>query len=110
MLPIMSSVAELEFVIVAGEFERRRHFLIRQRPAAMQVVQVVRSILQKDSNRTLLRLAKECGINVAASNIGKAAHVAEHLPEMIWPFPRHRPGADGARTDTPNRPVVRGLG
>src|SRR5438105_1488621 len=40
VLAVVPAVAVLEFVIVMGVFQRRRHRLVRQRPVAEQVVQV----------------------------------------------------------------------
>ena len=62
----------------------------------MQVVEVVRAVLQEDADGLLLRLANERGVNVSTADVREAADVAEHLAEGVGPFPRHCPRADAA--------------
>src|SRR2546423_2645107 len=61
MFSIVTAIAKLEFVIVAGEFQRGGHFLVRQRPIAMEVIEVIRSILEKNADWFLFRSPNERG-------------------------------------------------
>ena len=46
----VAAVAEVELVVVAGELQRGGHLLVRQRPVAVEVVEVVRAVLQEDAD------------------------------------------------------------
>src|SRR5262245_59511568 len=46
----VKSESPLEFEIVAGERQRFGHLLVRQRPIAVRIVQIVLAILQKDAD------------------------------------------------------------
>ncbi len=94
VLPVVRSVSEDEAVIIASEGERAGHLLVRERPVAVQVVQVVRTVLQENSDRLALRLADPSGNDVPAANVHKAADLAQHLAEVVGSFPRHRKGAN----------------
>ena len=106
MIAVVAAVAELEPVVVAFELQRCGHFLIGERPTAVQVVEVIRSVLQEDSQRLLFLLANQRWIDVPAPNVREAADVAEHLAKLIGPLPRDRERADAARTDTADRALV----
>src|SRR5687767_11942310 len=75
------AVAEDELMIVAGELQRRGHFLVRERPVAVQIIEIIRAILQEDAERLrlLLRFANEPRVHVAAADIGEAPDEADHL-------------------------------
>ena len=105
----MRAVAVDELVIVTGEVERAGHLLVAQRPVAELVVEIAGAVLQEDADRFPRRLADLAGINVAAPNIGEAAHVAEHLAEQVRPLPGGREGADAARADAADGPAGRVL-
>src|SRR5439155_16515945 len=89
VLAVVAFGAELEFVVVTHELQRRRHLLVRQRPVPVQIVQVVRAVLQKHSDRLFLRLADQRRIVVSAADVGETADMAEDLAEFFWPFPCH---------------------
>ena len=101
--------AELEFVIVTHELQRRGHLLVRQRPVAVQVVEVFGAVLQENANRFLFRFPNQRRVDIAAANVGEAADVTEHFAKFIGPLPRYGPRADAAGTDPANRAAVRVL-
>jgi hypothetical protein len=103
----MGPFAENELVVVTGEFQRGRHLLVGQGPVAMFVVQVVGSPLKKDANRLRRRLANQGGIDMAATNVHKAADVAEHFAKGVGTLPGDRPGTNPAGTDPGNGPAIR---
>ena len=110
MLRAVATLAEHEPVIVAGEFQRGGHLLIRQWPVAKLPVQIVLSTLQEDPNRLPGCLADEGGVIVAATDIRKAAHKTQHFPERIGTLPGDRPRADRAGTAATDRPQIRVVG
>src|SRR2546426_11287216 len=110
MFAVVPFGAELEFVIVTHELQRRGHLLVRQRPVAVQVVEVFGAVLQKDANWFLLRFPNQRRIDIAAANVGEAADVTEHFAKFIGPLPGDGPRADAAGTDAANRAAVRVLG
>ena len=96
MAAIMASVAVDESVIVSGELESCRHLLVRERPASVEVIEVIRAFLQEDSNRLPLSFADQCRVDVAASDVRIAADVAQDFAEHVGAFP-----GDSERTDPP---------
>src|SRR5207248_3840303 len=98
--------AEVELVIVALELQRQGHLLVRQRPVAMFVVEVLRPRLQEDANRLLRRLANLAWVDVAAADIREAADMRQHLAEHLRPLPGHGERADAAAADPADRPAV----
>ena len=96
VLSAVAAGAEHELEIVAHERQRAGHLLVRQRPVAVEVVQVVRAVLQEDADRFALGLADPRGVDVAAADVGEAADLREHLAELVGPFPRDGEGADRA--------------
>src|SRR6266540_1950140 len=67
----VAAVPELEPVVVAAELEGGRHLLVRERPVAEAVVQVVRSVLEENAYGPVRRLADQRGVDVAAADVGK---------------------------------------
>jgi len=59
MFAVVPAVAELEFVIVAHEFQAGGHLLVRQWPVAVEVVEIICSVLKKNADGLLLRFADE---------------------------------------------------
>src|SRR5437764_5308249 len=105
MFSVVAAIAKFELVVVSGKFERRSHLLIRQRPTPMQVIQIIRAILQKYANRLFRRPPNERGIIVSTANVREAADMAQHSVERVRPLPRNGPGANSARTNAANRPA-----
>src|SRR5262245_49263312 len=50
MFAIVLAVAVLELVVVLGPFQGGSHLLVGQRPVAVEVVQVIGAVLQKDTD------------------------------------------------------------
>src|SRR5207253_3206677 len=103
VLAVMAAVAVDKLVIIVSELECRGHLLIGEWPAPVRVVQIARAILQEDADRLAWRFAYLPGIDVAAPDIGEAAHVTQHFAEEVWPLPRHGKGADAAGALAANR-------
>src|SRR4051812_45252012 len=51
-----------------------------------------------NTNRLLICLADECGIDVTSLDVREAAHVADYLTKGIGTIPGDRPGANSAGT------------
>lgn len=96
MFAIVAAGAADKFVVVAAELERGFHLQIAQPPIAMAIVQIIATILQEDADIALGRLADQRGIDMTATNISEAAHMAEHFVKIVGPLPRRRKGADAA--------------
>src|SRR5262249_1555420 len=105
VLAVVAAVAHHELVVVLHELQRRGHLLVRQRPVAVQVVEVVLAVLEEDADRLLLRLADHPRIDVAAADVRETADVAEDLAELVRPLPGRREGADAARTGSSDGPA-----
>ena len=91
-----------KLVIVPEKLECCRHLFIRQRPVSVQVVEVVLTFLQEDSNGFAFGFSNQRRIDMAAADICKTSHMAEHLAELVGPFPGNRPRTDPAGTDAAN--------
>src|SRR5436309_9199335 len=102
MFAVVAFSAEVELVIVAAELQRSRHFLVGQRPVAMQVVEVLLAILQEDADWFLFRLANQRRIDMPAPDISEAANVTEHFAKSLRMLPGDRPGTDASGTDATN--------
>src|SRR5262249_31001144 len=83
--------------------------LVRERPTAGGVIQIVLAILHKDPDWLFRRFADHRGIVMpafskrrTAGDIGKAAYPRENLAEFIRALPGNRPGADAAAADASN--------
>ncbi len=81
-----SSISHHEFVVVLHEFQRGGHFLIRQAPVAVQVVEVVRAFLQKDPQRLHFGLADDRRIDVPAADVGENCRYDSALCGTNRPF------------------------
>ena len=90
----MKPVAPFKLEIISGKGQRFGQRLIRQRPIAVGIVQIVRAVLKKDADRFLLRLADQKRIDVAAANVGKASNQADDFAELIGSVPGNREGGD----------------
>ena len=98
MLAVVGAFTEHELVIVTGELERGRHVLIRERPVAELIVEIIATILKEDAQGLLLRLANHGGIHIAATNVGEGTDVADHLAEGFGMLPGDGESADAAGT------------
>ena len=98
----MAAFTHDKAVTISLELERRRHFLIGQRPVAVEVVQVLGSFLQEDFQWFLLCLSNQKGVDMAAANIDIASDVTDDLAESIGSFPGGRESGDRAGTDAAN--------
>src|SRR5207249_2996918 len=86
--------------------ECSEHLLVREKPTAELVVDVVRTVLQEDADRLGRSAADQRRIQVATRNHrlaiarravadgGVAADATDDLAKRIWPFPRHRERAN----------------
>ena len=90
MATVVSAVSHFESIVVSGKLEGCRHLAIRQRPMPVQVIEVIDAILQEHANRLAFRLANQSWVNVAASNVGKAADVADDFAKRIGALPGPR--------------------
>src|SRR5687767_1654950 len=79
MFAVVGAIAIFELVIVTGKFQRSRHLLIGQGPVAMGVVQVIASVLEKDSQRFAFSLPNQGRVDMSAADVGETANVADHL-------------------------------
>jgi hypothetical protein len=77
--------AVFEAVVVAPEFQRGRHFLVRKWPVPELVVEVVRAVLQEDADRPDRSLPDERRVDVSAADVREAADVADDLAELASP-------------------------
>ena len=75
LFAVVGAVAEFKSMIVSGKPQRRFHLLVGQRPIAMEVVQVVRAVLEKDAQRFALALPDQGRVDMTAAYIGEAANV-----------------------------------
>ena len=75
------------------------HHLIRQHPVAVCVVEVMPTLLEEDAQRFRRGLAQQEGIVIAAADVRKAAHMAEHLAEQVRPLPGRSEGTNAAAAD-----------
>src|SRR4051812_9872595 len=96
MAAVVGAVAVFEAAVVAGELQGGSHFLIRERPVAELIVQIVRAVLQEDAERFVLGLANLFRINVSATDVGKATDVAEDFAKRVGPFPGDGESANAA--------------
>src|SRR5437868_4819303 len=64
VLAVVPAVAVLETVIVLGKFQGGSHLLVRQRPIAVRVIQIARSILHEDADWLRLGLADQGRVDV----------------------------------------------
>src|SRR3954470_9981559 len=86
VLAVVAPVAGDELVVVLGKLQRRRHLLVGEEPVAERIVQIVRPVLQKYSDRLgRLSLADQRRVVMAAADVGEAADVAEHLAKCVGP-------------------------
>src|SRR4051794_17368863 len=84
------------FVVVFCELQGGLHLLIREKPVAMHVVQVIRTILEENANRLGRGFTNQRWINIAAAaagdvrtkgDAGEAADVADDFAKLIRPLP-----------------------
>ena len=100
MFAVVPSLAEDEAEVVFAELQRCGHLVVGQGPVAVEVVEVVGSILQEHPDVLALGLTDDAGVDMPAADIGEAADMADHLVEIVGSFPGRREGADPAGTDT----------
>ena len=93
----------IEAGVIAHVFDRRCHLLIGPWPASECIVNVATGIRHIDTDRLWFRLAKQRGIDVAASEIGKAADARIHALEKVGSFPRRRKRTDSSGAGTADR-------
>src|SRR5688572_9998300 len=111
----VEAIAVLEFVIVAPERQRFRHFLIGQGPVSVLVVQIVRAILKKYTDRLHgFGLANERRIIVppfaqswAAGDVGEAAYPRKHFAEFVGALPGCSKCANAAAASARNGAACR---
>ncbi len=103
MISVVSPFAIDELDIVFPKDESGVHLLVPERPIAVEVIEVVASVLEKYAKRLFLApLAYEGWVVVASSYIGKAADVTQDFSELIRAFPGDGKGADASAADTAN--------
>src|SRR5437867_8842266 len=105
-----------------GIVECGEHLLIRQKPTAELVVDVVRTVLQKDANRFGWSTTDERGIQIAARShrlaVARraiadrcvAADATDHVAKPSRPFPRDGDGAIRPAARAANRSGFRVFG
>ena len=103
----VGAVAHDEVVVVVHELQCCGHLLIGERPIAVLVVEVTRSVLQEHAQRLVVRLANYRRVDVPAPNVCEAADMAEHSAVLIGTLPGNRECADASRTDTADRALIR---
>ena len=67
VLAIMSAVAPGVVDVIAGEFERGEHLLVRKEPVAAVIVEVIAPILEEHTDRLWLGFADQGWVIVAAA-------------------------------------------
>src|SRR5262249_55717779 len=80
---VVATVAVDELVIVLGELQGGGHLLIRQGPVAGLIIQIMRAVLQEDSNRLPRGLTNLSRIHVAAADVGETPDMAQHLAKQV---------------------------
>ena len=110
MFRVMTTIAEDELVVISRKLKRGGHLLIREGPIAGLVIDVLRTVLQKDANRLALRFSNQGRVNMSATQIRKASDRAQHFAKFIRALPRKRPGTNPSRTRPANRASVRVFG
>ena len=97
----VESLPLLESVVVSGERQRARERLVREPPAAMLVVQVVRAVLHEDADRLPGRLPYHRRVIVPAFaqrlarlDIREAADSGQDLAELVRTLPGDRERRD----------------
>ena len=102
----MATGTHCELIVIPDEFECRRHVLIRQRPVAVEIVEIVLTVLKKDSERLWVSLSNERGIDMAAPDVREAADVTDYLAEGIGPLPCDGEGGDAPGAVSANGPAI----
>src|ERR1051325_3552439 len=97
----VETVAEDELVVVAGEREGFGERLVRERPVAVVVVQVVGAVLEEHANIALRRLADHGLVVMTAllevatiGDVREAADPAQHFVKLVRPLPGYGKRAD----------------
>ena len=99
MLAAVGTFPEHELEIVTGKRQRAGHRLVRQRPVAVEIVEIISAVLQKHAQRLALGFPDQCGIDVSAADIHETADLAQHAAELVRSFPGRRERTDAARGD-----------
>ena len=68
MFAVVAFGAHHELVIVLRKLQCGGHLAVRQRPATVEVVEVVAAFLQENSNRLLFRFTDDGRVDVTATN------------------------------------------
>lgn len=111
MIPVVGTFAVNEFDVVVPKYEGGVHLLVPKWPVAMNIVEIVASVLHENAERLFLAaFPDQRRIVVTSANIGKAANVAEDFAKLVGPLPGHCEGANTATADAANRPAIRIVG
>ena len=71
MFAIVSTFPQDELVIITRELQCSGHVLVRQRPVAKLIVEIVAAVLQEDFERLFVGLTNEGRIDVTATDVGE---------------------------------------
>lgn len=100
VVPVVAAIAAYEFVIIFAELEGVLHLKVCEPPVAEAVIEIAGSVLEEDSDVSLLFLPYESGVDVAAFDVGEAADVADDFMKKVGPFPGGGEGADATGAGT----------
>src|SRR4051812_11903510 len=99
MFAVVPAISQFKLVVVVFELKRGSHLPIRERPIAVKIIEIIFSVLEENAKRLLLRFSNQGRVNVATTNVGEAADMAQDLVEQVRSFPCDDPGANSAGTD-----------
>src|SRR5437867_3139454 len=102
VLLVVAAIAPGVVHVITRELKRRKHFLIREKPVASVIVQIVGAILKEHSDRPGFRLANQRRIIVASAEAHECADAGEDPAKGIRPLPRCGKGADGPAAGASN--------
>src|SRR5262245_35466388 len=103
----MATLAPGVLDLIAGEGEDPLHLLVGHPPVAAVDVQVLRAVLEEDTQRLGLIFADERGIDVAAAQAHVGADGAEDPAERVGTLPRRSEGTDGTAAGARDRAIIR---
>ena len=107
MLAIVASIAEDEAEVIFAELQGGSHLVVGQGPTAVEIIEIIGSILQEYPDVLALGLADDTGVDMATADIGEAANMADDLVEIVGSLPGRCEGADSARADAGDGPHLR---
>ena len=110
MISVVTALPPIQFDVIVFEFQGRIHLLVRQRPIAMLIVQIVVSVLKVNSNRLHVGFSNEARVSVSVADVGEATDMADNFSKFVWSLPSNGERADSATTGSTDRTAARIIG